>query len=471
MIELTIHFDVTSDKHLYQQIYEHIKNEIREGKLLQNERLPSTRALAEHLQVSRSTASNAYEQLESEGYIISRPYRGYFVCRYEELYHIESVKKERVLSNKQPVEESQYEVDFSPNGMEQNKFPFSTWSLVYRETLQKYNREIFALGDAQGEPELRETISRYLHASRGMECDASQIIIGAGNDYLLLLLDKIMRKKKNIAMEWISYNRAYQVLKSCGHKIRHVSTDTNGIHVGELNKSDANIVYVMPAHQFPLGIVMPIGRRLELLKWAAEASDRFIIEDDYDSEFRYKGKPIPALYASDRQDKVIYIGTFSKSIAPAIRISYMVLPKGLCHDYHEYAGFFASTVSRIDQHMLNDFIRRGFFERHLNKMRKCYKAKHDLVLEELRDLEPYFEISGENAGLHLLLKPREEHDVLQLKLQAMQKGVRVYPLAELSVSENTIQAGYEKTILLGYGGLSTEQIRKGIQTIKKAWTV
>lgn len=471
MIELTIHFDGSDDKHLYQQIYEHIKNEIREGKLLQNERLPSTRSLAENLQVSRSTASNAYEQLESEGYIVSRPYRGYFVCKYEELYHIDDMKKEQVLSIDEPEERTVYDIDFSPNGMEQDKFPFSTWSLVYRETLQKYSREIFALGDPQGEPELRETISRYLHASRGMECDASQIIIGAGNDYLLLLLDRIFSEKKTIAMEWVSYKRAYQVLLSCGHTISHTATDLSGISIEDLKKSDASLAYVMPAHQFPLGIVMPIGRRIELLNWAAESDGRYIIEDDYDSEFRYKGKPIPALYASDRQNKVIYIGTFSKSIAPAIRISYMVLPKPLCKCYHDRACFFASTVSRIDQHMLNDFIRKGFFERHLNKMRKRYKAKHDLLLEELKDLDNQFEISGENAGLHLLLKSVHQRSADQLSMQAMEQGVRVYPLMELAISSEAIQKGYEGMILLGYGGLSEEQIHEGIKKLRKAWTV
>ena len=202
-------------------------------------------------------------------------------------------------------------------------------------------------------------------------------------------------------MEQISYKRACQVLSACGHTIKRVGIDENGINIEELRKANADLAYVMPAHQFPMGIVTPIGRRMELLKWAYEKEDRYIIEDDYDSEFRYKGKPIPALRASDQLDKVIYIGTFSKSIAPAIRISYLVLPEKLLRKYHQNAAFFASTVSRTDQFMLDEFIKRGHFERHLNKMRKVYKTKHDLLLDELKGFEDLFSISGENAGLHI----------------------------------------------------------------------
>ncbi len=469
MIDLTIHFDGSGEKHLYEQIYEHIKKEIREGKLLQEERLPSTRSLAENLQISRSTASAAYEQLVAEGYLEARPNKGYYVSRYEDLYHLGVKKGKQQESQESLPKKNAYKIEFALNGMGEDLFPHATWRSLYKETMKKHSGDLFRLGDPQGEIELRTTISRYLHSSRGVNCSPSQILIGAGNDYLLLVLDKILGERASIAMEEITYNRAFQVFKSCGHQIIRVGMDTNGIRIDDLEKSEASLAYVMPAHQFPMGIVMPMSRRMELLGWAHEKEERYIIEDDYDSEFRYQGKPIPALCASDVKDKVIYIGTFSKSIAPAIRISYLVLPESLLGKYRERALFLASTVSRTDQFMLNEFIREGYFERHLNKMRKGYKNKHDLLLEELRAFGHAFTISGENAGLHLLLHSKQNKTDSKLQQEALQSGVKVTTLSELLLPGEVSQSKHKGTILLGYGGLTEIEILEGMKALKNAW--
>ncbi len=201
-----------------------------------------------------------------------------------------------------------------------------------------------------------------------MNCHPEQIIIGAGTDYLFMLLEKILGRHVPIAMEEPTYKRAYQVFQSFAYKIDAIPMDAYGMDVEKLRMTDARVAYVMPSHQYPTGVVMPIGRRMELLKWAMEKEDRYLIEDDYDSEFRYKGKPIPSLQASDRDGRVIYMGTFSKSIAPAIRVGFMVLPLDLLKIYKENCGFYASTVSRIDQRILNEFIKDGYFERYLNKI-------------------------------------------------------------------------------------------------------
>ena len=232
--------------------------------------------------------------------------------------------------------------------------------------------------------------------------------------------------------------------------------DENGISVKQLALSGANVAYCMPSHQYPTGVVMPIGRRMELLKWAAGASDRYLIEDDYDSEFRYRGKPVPSLQASDTAGKVIYIGTFSKSIAPAIRVSFMVLPPALLKRYERECGFFSSTVSRIDQTILNEFIRSGAFERHLNKMRKLYKEKHDILLEELKPLLKKYRLSGEYAGLHVLLTSREHVEEETLLRRAEEKRVRLGPSLE-----------QEATLLIGYAGLEKEEIREGIGRLRE----
>lgn len=477
MNDMNMELRTGTGKCLYEQIYEHIRTEIREGKLLAGEKLPSTRSLAEYLQISRSTVDYAYEQLLSEGYIEARPYRGYFVCRIEELLSSGSVEKNRearvenfVITEKTADKAGEWEFDFSPNAIDMSAFPFSVWNRISRAILSEGKSELFAAGDPQGEWELRWTISRYLHASRGVNCTPEQIIVGAGNDYLLMLLEKILGRHVKIAMENPTYKRAWKIFRSFAYEITTVDMDEAGMRAEELRKKEVTAAYVMPSHQFPTGVVMPIGRRMELLNWAKEEAGRYLIEDDYDSEFRYRGKPIPSLQGADQTGKVIYIGTFSKAIAPAIRVSYMVLPKDLLAFYRKKCYFYSSTVSRIDQKILNEFIRDGYFERHLNKMRKVYKGKHDLMLEKLRPFGEKFTVSGENAGLHLLLGCRDNRTEQELLLAAKRKKVRVYGLSDSLVSSTNVPIwGNRAVMLLGYGGLGEQEIHLGIECLKEAW--
>ncbi len=475
MNDLTIELNQESTKHLYEQIYEHIKREIRKGKLLKGERLPSTRSLAEFLTVSRNTVDLAYEQLVSEGYIESRPYRGYFVCEIEGLLDLEEERdrkkaeeKEAQENHRNRFEKSRFSIDFSPNAIDMTAFPFATWKRITKNILVDANSEMFASGSVKGDLKLREIISRYLHSSRGVNCLPEQIIVGAGNDYLLMLLEKILGRHVKIAMENPTYKRAYRIFDSFAYQISPVELDTYGMSVDGLKRSGADVAYVMPSHQYPTGIVMPIGRRMELLKWAEEKENRYLIEDDYDSEFRFKGKPVPSLQASDWAGKVIYIGTFSKSIAPAIRISYMVLPLPLLEIYEKQCYFYSSTVSRIDQHILGEFIEKGHFERHLNKMRKIYREKHDLLLNELRDMEEEFELSGEGAGLHILLRSKRGWSEKRLLEAAASVNIKVYGLSEAYVGSGDAEDKHN-TVILGYAALNKDQIIDGIKTLRTAW--
>lgn len=472
MYDMTVKLQQNSGKCLYEQIYEHIRHEIREGKLLAGERLPSTRSLAEYLQVARSTVDYAYDQLVSEGYIEALPCRGYFVCRVEGLLRMEDSDVPAGLHEgntpehtRQPVGEKP-DLDFSPHGIDMTGFPFSVWKRITKNILNEGNQELFSRGEPQGDIDLRTTIGRYLHASRGVNCEPEQIIVGAGNDYLLMLLEKILGHNVGIAMEDPTYMRTYRIFQSFAYRVSTVPADESGMLVGALERTNADIAYVMPSHQFPTGTVMPIGRRTELLKWANQADGRYLIEDDYDSEFRYRGKPVPSLQSTDAQGKkVIYIGTFSKAIAPAIRVGYMVLPEALLEKYHRECSFFSCTVSRIDQRILNEFIRDGYFERHLNKMRKIYRAKHDFLLRELAPFEGKFDISGEHAGLHLLLTARDETAESELLQKALEKGIKVY-----GMSDNCVGKGPERaTVLLGFGDLSETEIKEGVLRLREAW--
>ena len=356
-------------------------------------------------------------------------------------------------------------IDFSPYDIDMSGFPFNVWRKITKNILSYANSDLFARGEAQGDYELRRTISRYLHSSRGVNCRPEQIIVGAGNDYLLMLLEKVLGRHVRIAMENPTYKRSYRIFRSFDYTIVPVDMDSWGMSAEKLAQEDVQVAYVMPSHQFPTGVVMPIGRRMELLKWADKEKGRYLIEDDYDSEFRYHGKPIPALQASDGRGKVIYMGTFSKAIAPAIRISFMVLPDALLEKYLRECAFYSCTVSRIDQSILNEFIREGYFERHLNKMRKIYKAKHDVLLECLQPLRRSFELTGENAGLHLVLTSKRGVSEKRLVQEAAEEGVRAYGLSESMMEE----AGDSSTVLLGFGGLTEEELRRGAETLGRAW--
>lgn len=462
-MDMMFRLDTKSDKRLYVQIYEYIKSEIRGGRLLSGEKLPSTRILAGNLQVSRTTVDLAYAQLVSEGYLESRPGSGYYVGQIEELYGFSNVFDKDAGAEKKAKEP--YKVDFSTGAIDMSAFPFGTWRKLNKNVLSEDNGSLFALGEPQGDEELRRTISRYLHASRGANIRPEQLIIGAGNEYLFMLLEKLLGKKRKIALEKPTYSKAYRSFSCFGYDISRIPMDKSGMDIKALRMSGAEIAYVMPSHQYPTGVVMPIGRRQELLKWANEAEGRYIIEDDYDSEFRYKGRPVPCLQSIDRQEKVIYMGTFSKAIAPAIRISFMALPQPLLQIYKEEYQFFSSTVSRIDQKILQQFMEEGHFERHLNRMRKAYRVKHDEMLQLLKPLRKKFIIQGENAGTYLTLRSREKRSEAELIELAGRVGVKVYGMSQHS----GIEGEEYHTILLGFGGLSLQQIQEGIKLLEEVY--
>lgn len=464
MSELTIVLNSNSNVPMYEQIYRYIKEEIRQGKLEKGMRLPSGRTLCSYLEVSRSTVLMAYEQLLSEGYIESKPGSGYYVAEIEGLHWMGTrLEKAPVVK----IEKEESVLDFSPRGINLNSFPFNHWRKITKNVLVDDNKELFALGNPKGELDLRIVIAQYLYQSRGVNCNAENIIIGAGNEYLLLILSQLLGKNAVYALENPGYMQTFRILDSLEKRCVPIDLDESGMRVELLEKSEATVAYVTPSHQYPLGIVMPVKRRQELLSWASKVKNRYIIEDDYDSEFRYKGKPIPALCGMDREDRVIHIGTFSKSIAPAIRMSYMVLPNALLEEYNRKINFYSCTVSRMDQNIVQVFIKEGYFERHLNKMRAIYKARHDVLLRELKDFSEKFRIEGENAGLHILLTSYDKKSESELIKRAAEVGVAVYPLSLCYLKDTNEQS----TVVLGYANMSEEQIIEGVAKLREAWKI
>ncbi len=460
-MELTFPLDSKSKSPLYEQIYNYIKEEIHTGKLMAASRLPSTRALAEHLQISRSTVELAYEQLISEGYVETIPWKGYYVSDLSGMYHIETREMPKNPENQET--EKRYRYDFTPNGIELEHFPYATWRKITKKVQNEQENEIFQLGDPKGESVFRKTIASYVHQARGVNCSPSQVIVGAGSDYLLLLLQFLIGSGHVIAMENPGYLHGYRIVSRLFEQVAAVNSDKYGMNIDELEKSKADIAYVMPSHQYPMGTVMPIKRRMELLSWAYEKPGRYIIEDDYDSEFRYKGKPIPALQGNDLWGKVIYLGTFSKAVAPSIRISYLILPEKLLSIYEEKGRAVSSTVSRIDQMILNEFITGGYMERHLNKMRGIYKMKHDTLMNALKVFPKSCRIKGENAGVHLLLELSKNTEEEKLIKEAAKKGIRIQTLSQ-SCFAPCVQS-LPVTLILGYAVLKEEDMKPAVELL------
>lgn len=467
MNDLMIPLEEDSRVPMYRQIYDYIKQEIQKERMKAGEKLPSSRLLAKNLCISRSTVDMAYDQLLSEGYIESIPCRGYYVCQVEGLYF--SQEKKTDFRQEKTVKKDSVPVcrwDFALNGIAPGGFPQNAWRKLSREVLSVEGDSLFQLGNPCGEPGIRHAVAAYLHNARGVDCDPDQIIIGAGNDYLLMLLWVILGKNRRIAMENPTYLSAYYDLAHMGYEILPIGQDSQGIRVDELIKSQADTVYVMPSHQFPMGMVMPLKRRMELLKWAQSGEERYIIEDDYDSEFRYKGQPVPALSGFDRKGCVIYLGTFSKSLAPSVRVSYMVLPPALMETYLSLGHPFSVTVSRTDQKILELFLREGYYERHLNRMRAVYKNKHDIIVKNLKEMSHICTFSGENAGLHLLVKFCNGLTEKEAVYRAKSVGIKVY-----GVSEYLIQKAEKKEnmVLLGYAVMEEEEIEEAMKLLKKVW--
>lgn len=456
--------DYSKKESLYEQIYKYIREEIINGSLKSEDKLPSSRALSQHLNVSRNTVDNAYSQLLSEGYIYSKPKRGYFVSSIEDIYISEN-QIHNVAEKEDDIQDGKC-IDFSPVGVDMDHFPYDCFRRLYKETMSDNNASLFQNGNHQGEESLRQAICSYLHDARGVMCHSRQIVIGAGTDYLLFILTRILGNNKSIAMENYTYKQAYSIFEKLGYNTVPIDFDSSGMMISDLSKHDVDIAYVMPSHQFPMGTVMPINRRIELLNWAKEDKDRYIIEDDYDSEFRYQGRPIPSLHSSDKNHKVIYMGTFSKAVAPAIRVGYMVLPETILDMYYEHAGLFNATVSKVDQKVLEEFIVRGHFERHLNRMRGIYKTKHDRLINLIKHSKLPCSIMGGSAGLHILLKCDSDVDELKLVNEAKTQGLRIYGLDEYRIGKKTQPA----TIILGFARLDDKQIEEGVISLQKLFT-
>ena len=468
---LILDFSKNSKVPLYKQIYEYFAKEIRLGILKENTKLPSVRELTKKLGVSKNTVESAYQQLCAEGYVVSVAKSGFVVTKVQEIFKFSEDKKndeskiteiEKVLENKN-LDKSDF-IDVSSSRVDEGMFPSSVLKNLYRQAVSGDNSKNFLCrGDNLGDVDFRKTLALHLFESRGVKCSYKQIVIGAGTEYLLSLAVKIIEKYKTsffeqeknsetqneklklvFAVENPGYEKTQSIICDNGAIVKKINLDESGISVEQIKASEIDCVYCTPAHQYPMGITMPISRRSELLSWAYEGqlsefkydtkydnkntknydskydkeivcsqkkydnknmtNCRFIIEDDYDSDYRYQGNPIPALQGFDTKDCVLYLGTFSRSLSPSMRVSYLVLPNRLLDIFEQEMSYYSNTVSRIEQYVLNKFIYDKHFERHINRTRKIYEQRRNVLIKALYDKIPDIKIYGEDSGLHFIAK-------------------------------------------------------------------
>lgn len=461
---LSIHIERGSQSPIYEQLYFYIKKEIASGKITFGEKLPSKRKLAEFLKISQNTVETAYEQLVAEGYVESIPRKGYFVLAYEDLEYVPKEKK-KPYHEKQMRDQILY--NFHPGWVDTEHFPFDKWRKYAKQTMEKANHELLLVGNQQGEYELRKEICHYLFQARGVHCNPEQIVIGAGLEILLQQLIMLLNKQTVYGVEDPGYHVISYLLKKYEYDVLPLKVDEEGVNVAEIEEKNIDVVYVTPSHHFPYGSILSVNRRIKLLNWAAAKSNRFIIEDDYDSEFRYSGKSIPSLQSMDQNGKVIYLGTFSKSLMPSIRISYMVIPNSLLQAYKKELGFYQCSVSRIDQHILTEFMRNGDFEKHLNRMRKIYRRKLEKVLNLLKGFKA-ITVFGAHSGFHLVLGVKNGMSEKELVDRALTFNLKVYPVSAYSIMKR------EETpakIVLGFAGIPEQKLEEAIGLLFKSWGI
>ncbi|WP_239615612.1 PLP-dependent aminotransferase family protein [Cohnella mopanensis] len=467
MIGLSPILDKQSDIPIYKQLYSYIKQEILTGTLRENTRLPSLRQLSAHLMLSKNTVETAYQQLLAEGYLQSRPRSGLRVLPLERMTLVNGSVASR---SKEELSHSRLDkpgvlYDFQYGNVELAKFPMKAWKKCLLDALGTEGYEVLGYGDPQGNEQLREEIALYLYQFRGVSCAPNQIFLASGTQIAISLLCQVLPLPSRVGMEDPGYDGVRTVLMNHGREIVPIPLESDGLNLDALRQQAVRTVYVTPSHQFPLGSVLPVQKRSQLLQWAYE-NEGMIIEDDYDSEFRYQGQPIPALKAMDGGDRVIYLGTFSKSFFPAVRMSYIVLPEKLAAVFRQGIRPYSQSVSPLLQKAMLNFMRDGHYERHIRKMRKLYQTKHQILIKSIHHhMGERVEIIGQKAGLHLLLDVHNR-DSGELIARALERGVKAYSPIHHWMDASLCPSSY---LMLGFGGLNEGQIEEGVIRMKQAW--
>ena len=439
-----------TDKNKYYNLYYLIREDILHGTLRAGEKLPSKRALAKNLGVSVITVQTAYEQLLAEGYILSYERKGYFVAEVNVGRSADAPPVER-----REKEEKKYCLNAVTGIAPAELFPFSVWAKLMRATLSEEGEHLLERVPCGGDLQLKSSICAYLYRSRGVKVNPRYIVIGAGAEYLYGVIVQLLGRSKPYAVENPGYGRISHTYRLNGAECVYIPVEMSGADVQAVEKSGACALHVSPSHQYPTGAVMPVANRSRLIQWA-EKSDAYIIEDDYDSEFRLFGKPLQAM-AGLNGDRVIYLNTFSKTLAPSMRMGYMVLPPKLYERFEEIYGGAANVVPLFEQKTLAKMLDGGYFERHVNKLKNYYRGVRAELLAAIEKLPFEKQVIETGGGLHLTLKLSGFSSDGKIKAFAEKHGVYVKCLSDYLLEP---AAGYEGVAVVNYSGVTVEQLKE-----------
>ena len=458
MKPIMIEFNNSSSESLYIQLYKKLRDLILSGDISAGEKLPSLRNLSESLNISITTARSAYDQLLVEGYIFSRPQSGYYAAHDLSSGPISSS------SAQTPSQELSETGESNPFICDSDCFNFVKWKKCSSQVFNEYSDLLLFESDPQGEATLRFEISRYVYSSRGVTCNSDQIIIGAGTQQITGHLCRILKKMdiNLISLESPGYLPVQNMFRDSGFAVSHIDVTRDGIDIQRLPSNISSAVYVVPSNQFPTGAVMPIGRRRQLLSWAF-ANDSIIIEDDYDSELRYFGKPIPSLKSLDEQGHVVYLGSFSSTLFPAVKISYMVLPEPMALIYRTMKDRYTQTCSKAEQLTLALFMKKGYYYTGIRKLRSLYSQKLFLTLQTFSAIRPEnIKVTHTKSGINLILKIRTKKTADELCLEAKSIGLQMIPLSELTDQETA-------SVIFYYSKLPLSSIQSMIEKLIRIW--
>ncbi len=476
--------DPSSSVPLYRQLYEKIRDAILTKQIKAGSRLPSTRELSNDLGISRNTVINAFEQLLAEGYIEGKIGAGTYVAKLltDELLKIHTKLSQTLRIDTAPVLSQQGAVfkairgtmlrnqherprAFRPGVPALNAFPIKVWTRLVSRHWQQSPHELLGYGDPAGYRPLRELIADHLKSTRALHCQAEQIIIVSGTQQALDLAVRVLLNPGDTT--WIEdpgYLGIRAVLLSANAHIVPVPVDSEGLNVTEgiSRNSNARLVCVSPSHQYPLGVTMSLARRLALLEWASR-SGAWVLEDDYDSEYRYAGRPLAALQGLDNDERVIYIGTFSKVLFPSLRLGYMVVPPKLVDTFTAARAITDRHSPLLEQAVLADFIDEGHFTRHIRNMRMLYAERQEALIQAAQDLAEFLDVQPASTGLHLMGWLSSGLDEQVVSQYAAEVDVEVQPLSMYSIETFPSQG-----LLLGYAAVDLHQIREGIHRLRSA---
>ncbi len=490
-VQLSIILNQSDKSTLQTQIFDQIRTMILNGQLRGDDPLPTTRELSAQLGVSRNTAVLAYERLIAEGYIRTKPYVGTFVSpdlpdtaflsSAAETPTPPAVKQETEVSGvgDEPLalrthrladpNRRRLAADFWVGRPDARTFPMKAWSQHIKARLKSAGSKLTSYSDPAGLLELRQAIAKHLAPARGVVCDPDQIIIVGGCQDGFNLVGRLLVKPGSTAVvESPCYQGAAFVLESLGAKLHPVPIDRDGLDVTQLPHAKGAVAYVTPSHQYPVGVTMSLQRRIELLSWATQY-DAYIMEDDYDSDFRFVGSPLTALKGLDRNERVIYLGTFSKCMGPGLRLGYVVAPRRLVESFRRMKMLMNNGQSWLEQAAMADFMASGEFGRHLRRIRQLYRERRDALLGALHKHFGECEVYGEQAGMHLVWKlPEGFPSAEEVEAKGLAAGVGVCSLATGSALRFDKNDGGDRLLMFGFVALSEKEIEDGVARLAGA---